>query len=42
MTSRVRGLAEVVEAVDWSGGRENVRKELAEIRPKGKGEGRER
>ena len=41
MTGQVQGLAEVVEAVDWSGERKNVRKELVEIGLNGKEEGRE-
>jgi len=42
LTSQVQGLAEVVEAVDWSGERKNVRKDFAETGLKGWGEGRER
>jgi len=40
VTSQVRGLSEVVEVVDWSGERENVRKDRAEIGLEGRGEGR--
>jgi len=42
VTSQVGGLSEVAEVVVWSGERENVRKDRAEIGLKGREDGRKR